>query len=219
MDRPYGLTLRLWVEAVCPYLSLKEVQAFRLCSKGCRSLIHQALPFCLEVHIAILAQLQANPMLQEEDQYKASETQRLAGVFQSAQTGLNSLTKADIDSLKRMKSAPAPILETGKIVNLLLGYPKADNPFSHWGMDHLNRLMTFDRSNISHREIQTLGRFLQDYSEEAVSAAGKSCVGMYHFLRAIWLLSSPAPARPAGIREEIESVSKTIEVFRRLAEK
>ena len=219
MDKPYGLTVRMWVEAVCPYLSISEAQAFRQCSKGCRSLIRLALPFCIEVFVAIDSQLQASPLIQEEEEeYKASETQRLA-TLQINVAGLDSFRKADIDDLRRMKIAPMPILEAGKAINMLLGYPPADNPFSLWGPDHLNRLKSYDRSNVTKKEYQALDRFMQKYTEEEVNKAGKSCVGLYHFLKALWLLSTPAPARPAGIREEIQRVRRTIEVYKRLAEK
>lgn len=219
MDLPYGLTVRMWVEAVCPYLSIVEVQAFRQCSKGCRSLIRLALPFCIEVLVALDSQLQASPLIQEEEEeYKASETQRLA-TLQSNVASLDSLSKADIDALRRMKSAPLAILEAGKTVNILLGYPTADNPFSLWGTEHLNNLKSYNRSNITKTQYQALDRFVLKYSQEEVSKAGKSCVGLYHFLKALWLLSTPAPARPAGIAEEIQRVKRTIEVYTRLAEK
>lgn len=216
---PYGLTVRMWVEAVCPYLSIVEVQAFRQCSKGCRSLIRLALPFCIEVLVALDSQLQASPLIQEEeDEYKASETQRLT-TLQSTIASMDSLSKADIDALRRMKSAPLAILEAGKTVNILLGYPTADNPFSLWGADHLHNLIFYNRSDITKTQYQALDRFVLKYSQEEVSKAGKSCVGLYHFLKALWLLSTPAPARPTGIAEEIQRVKRTIEVYTRLAEK
>lgn len=59
-----------------------------------------------------------------------------------------------------------------------------------------------------------MDRFLLKYSEEEVGNAGKSCVGLYRFLKAIWLLSTPAPAKPAGISEEIQRVRRTIEVYK-----
>jgi hypothetical protein len=209
----------MWVEAVCPYLSISEAQAFRQCSKGCRSLIRLALPFCIEVLEPIVLQLQASPLVQEEEEeYKASETQRLI-TLQNNIASLDSLTKADIDDLRRMKSAPIPILEAGKALNSLLGYPNADNPFSLWGTDHLNRLKSYDRSNVTKKEYQALDRFMLKYSEEEVGNAGKSCVGLYRFLKAIWLLSTPAPSKPSGIREDIQRVQRTLEVYKRLAEK
>lgn len=217
MNVHYGLSQLMWVEAVCPYFSLADIQAFRLCSKDCRSLIYRALPLCIEVLETTRTQLQVNPWLQEEeDQYIARQSQR-QDLLELAPYSTNTYTKDSLSRLERMKNAPKPVLEAVLLVNMLLKYPPAvDNPFRYWKKNVYHLLKAYDRNTVSHTEKQALKEFLEKYSEEEVKRASVDCRGIYQFLKAVWLSSTLEPITLSGIRVEIQKVTKVITVLKRL---
>ena len=206
----------MWVEVLCPYLSLSDSQAFRLCSRICNSLIRQSIPFSVEFLQAKKTALASSINQQEEEEYKASEMQRMVNMAQVAQAALSSLNKGDVETLRKMKHPSAPVLATVKATNLLLGLPTSENPFQHWGPNMISNLQMFNRSSVTAKMLKAMEKFRSEWSEEAVAKASKNCVGLYRYLGAILLLSTPAPPRPPG---EIQKMERTIEIYKRLATK
>ena len=220
MERTYGLTVGIWVEWVCPYLSLADMQVFRLCSKGCRSLIRQTLPLTLVLLETVKTDLESSPLYEEEiTAFEANSANQKAAALQTAQSYLNSIDKASLDALRKMHSPPTAILETGKLINLILGYQVAENPFSKWDSEHISRLAHYDTSRIPRKTVAALGRYLDTWSEQEVTKAGKSCVGFYYFIKGLYLMSAPVSIETPPMRAEIERLERDIEVCRRLAEK
>ena len=107
-----------------------------------------------------------------------------------------------------MESASAPTLEVGEIVSLLLGYAEADNPFSHWGADHLSCFRHKNWLSVSDREIQALGRFFQKYDVELMLAE-KIC-RRFTLSQGIRVTSIPEPPRPEGRLEKFKGSAEPL---------
>lgn len=112
------------------------------------------------------------------------------------QAALSSLTKADIETLRKMKHPSAAVLATVKTTNLLFGFPTSENPFQRWSPNMFSELQMFNRSAVTTKMLKAMEKFRSEWSEEMIAKASKNCVGLYRYLGAILMLSTPAPPRP-----------------------
>ena len=219
MEKPYGLTVRLWVECVCPYLSLPDIQYFRLCSKSCKSIIHQSLPVYISLLQSIETGLQTSPLLQlEDEEYNSQLSQRATFISNSLGT-LNVLNPSELDRIKRMRKLTPAVLDSVNLINLLLHFPKSDQPCRHWGTNFLSNLCRLDPARVTKKEHQALKKYVEKWEEEEVAKASAACRYLYIYLAALEKITAPDPPRPMGIRTQLERVRRDVQVVERLAMK
>ena len=206
----------MWVEAVCPYLSLTDMQLFRLCSQVCRSLIRHSLPVSIALLQAQKVSLENSPIgEQEEADYRAMLSLHSATITQGRED-MNCIDPSNITVLRTMKSLAPAVLATLKVMNVLLGFEPADNPVKRWGSDFLRHLKSYDVTTLTAKQRRQLGKFLEEWSAEAVAKASNACLNVYHLLQAVWVATQPAPPRPLGAVYRLE---RLLAAYQRLATK